>query len=344
MIPLFKKCLILSVPIILLLMNSCRQYEIDSSTMQEYSNQLKANSSFQYPLDDYFPETPVTSADPPETDQGELHHTAEDSFAPAGTPVYAIGDGVVSYSGRAKGYGWLIIIDHPVENVYSLYGHLSPSQWKIEPGEVKKGQLIAYLAEAREGETMISHLHFGLRKGQRKDYPNYGDARWTAGYTKKRPVNRGWLEPSDIIGRTDTMKAWLRYIRKRDETDPLRMLFASDFKVTEGMYSDTEDLDQAIRTEFGENYRIADWNDILAFSKDIVTWADSIGLGLGESNSLMVSNDGYRIWLSRQYYISRFNSIRPKSTQFLSHDAIGDDFICLGSWRGIKRPILAIRK
>ena len=80
----------------------------------------------------------MTDTDPP---KGEKHHTAEDSFAPAGTPVYAIGDGIISYSGKARGYGWLIIIDHPVENVYSLYGHLSTSRWKKSSGKVKKGEL-----------------------------------------------------------------------------------------------------------------------------------------------------------------------------------------------------------
>ncbi len=78
-------------------------------------------------------------------------HAAEDYKRPAGTPVYAMADGRVSFSGTAGGYGWLIIIDHPQFNLYSLYGHLSPSRWKLPSGEkVKKGDLIAYLGDPDE--------------------------------------------------------------------------------------------------------------------------------------------------------------------------------------------------
>ena len=326
----------------LIVLCSCSYPQFDSETMKEYAKHLKQTSSFRYPLDDYFPETPVTDTDPPKTERREKHHTAEDSFAPPGTPVYAIGDGIISYSGRARGYGWLIIIDHPVENVYSLYGHLSTSRWKKSSGKVKKGELIAYLGEAEEGETTVSHLHFGLRMGQKEDYPSWGDARWMAGYTNSRPKFHGWFKPSQIIGETDSMRAWHRYIRKREDIVPRRSLHASDFKISSGKYNEKEDLDQIIRKEFGDHYRLADWNDILTFSSNIEEWADSLGLAEGEENSLLISNDGYRIWLSRQYYISRFNHNKPEN--FLAHDAIYDNFVCLGSWFGLNRHILAVKE
>ena len=326
----------------LMVLYGCGKYDYDSGAMKEYAKQLKGTSSFRYPLDDYFPETPVTDTDPPKTERKERHHTAEDSFAPPGTHVYAIGDGIISYSGRVKGYGWLMIIDHPVENVYSLYGHISSSSWKKSSGNVKKGELIAYLAEAEEGETMVSHIHFGLRMGQKSDYPSWGDARWMAGYTNSRPELLGWFHPSQIIGQTDTMRAWLGYIRKRENIVTGRSLHASDFKITSGKYNEREDLDQIIRNECGDNYRLADWNDISTFSKNIEEWADSLGLVEGEENSLLISNDGYRIWLSRQYYISRFNHKKPKD--FLAHNSIDDDLICLGSWFGLNKHILAVKK
>jgi hypothetical protein len=312
--------------------------------MKEYAEQLKEKSSFRYPLDDYFPETPVTDTDPPKTEREEKHHAAEDSFAPPGTPVYAIGDGIISYSGEAHGYGWLMIIDHPVENVYSLYGHLSTSRWKKSSGEVKKGELIGYLGDPEECYTMHSHIHFGLRMGQKADYPpwRWEEARWMAGYTNSRPEVLGWFHPSQIIGQTDSMKAWHRYIRKREDIVTGRSLHASDFKITSGKYNEREDLDQIIRNEYGDNYRLADWNDILTFSKNIEEWADSLGLVEGEENSLLISNDGYRIWLSRQYYISRFNHAKPKG--FLAHNSIDDDLICLGSWVGLNNHVLAVRK
>ena len=326
----------------LILLCSCGHPEFDSESMKAYAQQLKETSSFRYPLDDYFPEIPVTDTDPPKTERREKHHAAEDSFAPAGTPVYAIGDGTISYSGKARGYGWLIIIDHPVENVYSLYGHLSTSRWKKISGKLKKGELIAYLAEAEEGGTMVSHLHFGLRMGQKADYPHWGDGRWMAGYTNSRPDLVGWFHPSEIIGETDAMREWHSYIRKREDIVTGRSLRASDFKITSEKYNEKEDLDQIIVKEFGDHYRLADWNDILALSKNIEEWVDSVGLAEGNENALMISNDGYRIWLGRQYFISRFNDQKPRD--FLAHDSINDDFVCLGSWIGLNMHILAVKK
>lgn len=104
---------------------SCGKPNFDSAAMKEHADRLKESGLFRYPLDEYFPETPVTMTEPP---KGENYHTGEDSYAPPGTAVYAIGNGVIRYSGSARGYGWLIIIDHPWANIYSLYGHLSPSR------------------------------------------------------------------------------------------------------------------------------------------------------------------------------------------------------------------------
>jgi len=330
------------VAAILLAQNGYGQYSYDSSEMKEHAERLKETSSFRYPLNDYFPETPVIDSDPPETERKVMHHAGEDSFAPAGKPVYAIGDGIISFSGKMHGYGWLIIIDHPVENVYSLYGHLSTKRWKKSPGEVKQGELIGYLGDPEECYTMHSHIHFGMRMGQKADYPMSGDARWQAGYTHSRPELLGWFQPSQIIGQTDSMKVWHRYIRKREDFVPVRNLHTSDFKITSGRHNEREDLDQIIRNEFGDNYRLADWNDILTMSNNIEEWADSLGLAEGEENSLLISNDGYRIWLSRQFYISRFNHKKPIG--YLAHGSINDDFICLGSWLGLNKHVLAVRK
>jgi hypothetical protein len=163
-----------------------------------------------------------------------------------------------------------------------------------------------------------------------------------AGYTNSRPEQLGWFHPSQIIGQTDSMRAWHRYIRKREHIVTGRSLHASDFKITSVMYNENEDLDQMIRKEFGDHYRLADWHDILTFRKNIEEWADSLGFAEGEENALLISNDGYRIWLGRQYCISRFNHNKPRN--FLAHDAIHDDYVCLGSWYGLNRHILAVKK
>ena len=132
------------------------------------------------------------------------YHAAEDYLHPAGTPVYAMADGNISFSGPMGGYGWLIIVDHPQANLYSLYGHLSPSRWYKEPGPVEKGELIAYLGDSDENggsaeNPLRTHLHFGVRLGQRADYPGTSQWRWMAGWIKPCPQDLGWLQPSVII-------------------------------------------------------------------------------------------------------------------------------------------------
>lgn len=132
------------------------------------------------------------------------YHAAEDFLRPAGTPVYAMADGSISFSGPMGGYGWLIIIDHPQANLYSLYGHLSPSRWRKKSGLVKKGELIAYLGDSHENggsaeNPLVPHLHLGVRAGQRADYSSMGEWRWQAGWIKPCPPDLGWLRPSAII-------------------------------------------------------------------------------------------------------------------------------------------------
>lgn len=133
-----------------------------------------------------------------------MYHAAEDYYMPPGTPVYAIADGEVSYSGRMGGYGWLVIVDHPQYNLYSLYGHLSPSRWQIDPGEVSQGDMLGYLGDPDENggsaeNPLRPHLHFGIRAGQRADYPGHGQWRWMAGWIKPCPADLGWLQPSEIL-------------------------------------------------------------------------------------------------------------------------------------------------
>lgn len=132
-------------------------------------------------------------------------HAAEDYKRPAGTPVYAIADGTISFSGPAGGYGWLILIDHPQTNLYSLYGHLSPSRWRLKVGtDVKRGDLIAYLGDSDENggskkQPLDTHLHFGIRVGQTADYPAKGEWRYMGGWIKLCPQDLGWLQPSLVI-------------------------------------------------------------------------------------------------------------------------------------------------
>ncbi|WP_394251095.1 M23 family metallopeptidase [Vibrio profundi] len=130
-----------------------------------------------------------------------LYHAAIDYFAEVGEPVYAISDGIVSYSGYINGYPGVVIIDHPEENLYSLYGHLSLKRWQVPKGKVKKGDLLGYIAEPSEdfGIGTYPHIHFSIRMGQRIDYTETGPDRWMRGYTTEHPVFKGYIDPEQFI-------------------------------------------------------------------------------------------------------------------------------------------------
>lgn len=206
--------LLASIVVFLLCLAGCSQ-NVGPCPPQPYIDLSDADNfarddtfPFRFPLDDVnsYWDTPATFCTPrrDKLDEPYIYHAAEDYFQPAGTPVYAMADGKVSFSGTMGGYGWLIIIDHPQANLYSLYGHLSPSRWHIKTGPVAKGELIAYLGDPHENggsreHPLEPHLHLGIRAGQRSDYPGNGEWRWMAGWIRPCPADAGWYRPSEVI-------------------------------------------------------------------------------------------------------------------------------------------------
>lgn len=96
------------------------------------------------------------------------NHTGTDYAAPMGTPVRAIGDGVVVSAGWQGGYGNMIDIRH--DNGYvSRYGHLNHFARGIHPGtRVSMGSTIGYVGMT--GWATGPHLHFEIRvKGVARD-------------------------------------------------------------------------------------------------------------------------------------------------------------------------------
>ncbi len=118
------------------------------------------------------------------------------------------------------------------------------------------------------------------------------------------------------------------------------------FLITQAKYTETDDLDTIIKNLYGDEYRIADWNDIVNFCNENSpeAFVNSINWQVGESYSLMVTKDGNHFYNSgdRHYYITRFDHNKPLG--FLAHENIDNNFICLGSWYGISMKILVIKK
>lgn len=95
-------------------------------------------------------------------------HKGTDYAAAAGTPVRAIGDGVVVRKGWGNGYGNVLEIRHR-NGFVTRYGHLSRFASGIHAGShVSIGQLVAYVGST--GLATGPHLHFEvLVNGQQRD-------------------------------------------------------------------------------------------------------------------------------------------------------------------------------
>ena len=88
--------------------------------------------------------------------------------APKGSPVKAVFDGTVLYTGELEGYGNLIIIGHGKE-FHTLYGHLNLIK-VAENSVIKMGEVIGLSGDSGslEGET----LYFELRQNGKPIEPN----------------------------------------------------------------------------------------------------------------------------------------------------------------------------
>jgi murein DD-endopeptidase MepM/ murein hydrolase activator NlpD len=93
-----------------------------------------------------------------------LPHTGVDFAAQRGTPVRAVGDGVITEAGWNGGYGKAIDLKHDATYM-SRYAHLDRFEDGIQSGVmVTKGQIIGYVGST--GRSTGPHLHFELYKDQ----------------------------------------------------------------------------------------------------------------------------------------------------------------------------------
>jgi murein DD-endopeptidase MepM/ murein hydrolase activator NlpD len=89
------------------------------------------------------------------------NHTGTDYAAPMGTPVRAIGDGVVIFAGVKGGYGNMIDIRHR-NGMVSRYGHMRNFAPGMRPGtRVAMGSTIGFVGMT--GWATGPHLHFEIR-------------------------------------------------------------------------------------------------------------------------------------------------------------------------------------
>lgn len=95
-------------------------------------------------------------------------HEGIDLAAPKGTPIFATAEGVVTFSGRQRGYGNVVKIRHAF-GFETVYAHLSQSRVRIGQ-RVKRGVRIADMGST--GRSTGSHLHYEVRIDGQAINPN----------------------------------------------------------------------------------------------------------------------------------------------------------------------------
>lgn len=87
---------------------------------------------------------------------GTRMHNGTDMAGDYGSPIYATGDGVVSYAGWDSGFGRLVRIKHAF-GIETLYAH--QSQIRVEVGQrVSRGDRIGDMGNS--GRSTGTHLHY----------------------------------------------------------------------------------------------------------------------------------------------------------------------------------------
>ncbi len=97
---------------------------------------------------------------------GVKPHLGVDFAAPTGTPVRAVGDGVVEFAGSQRGYGNLVVLNHR-GGQSTAYAHLN--RIHVRKGQrVEQGVLVGEVGST--GVSTGPHLHFEFRdNGVHKD-------------------------------------------------------------------------------------------------------------------------------------------------------------------------------
>ncbi|QDC09221.1 M23 family metallopeptidase [Oceanicola sp. D3] len=88
-------------------------------------------------------------------------HNGTDFAGPKGTPIYAGGDGVVTWAGRRGSWGILVTIQHEF-GIETRYAHMSKARVKVGQ-RISRGDRIGDMGTT--GRSTGNHLHYEVRVG-----------------------------------------------------------------------------------------------------------------------------------------------------------------------------------
>jgi murein DD-endopeptidase MepM/ murein hydrolase activator NlpD len=94
-------------------------------------------------------------------------HKGVDIASPLGSPIHAMGEGVVTFAGKKRGYGNMVEINHG-QGYSTRYAHVA--EWLVKVGDrVTRGQPVAKVGLT--GRSTGPHLHFEVLRSHRQVDP-----------------------------------------------------------------------------------------------------------------------------------------------------------------------------
>ena len=133
-----------------------------------------------------------------------LTHEGTDFAAPAGTQVFAAGDGEVAFIGTQNGFGKVIKLKHP-KDTQTIYAHLSNFATELRVGQtIKQGEVIGYVGST--GWATGPHLHYEFRVANKPIDP----------FSISLPINKRITDDNADVFTTQltTLKSHFSLVRK----------------------------------------------------------------------------------------------------------------------------------
>ena len=141
-------------------------------------------------------------------DGGARRHEGVDIFAPRGTPVVAVADGVVSRTGTNGLGGNVVWLSDLARGLSYYYAHLD--RHLVEPGAtVRAGDTLGTVGNTGNARTTPPHLHFGLYRQGAADPLAYIDDRPRRAPRIAADTARvgAWARMRERVGRLDARTA-----------------------------------------------------------------------------------------------------------------------------------------
>jgi murein DD-endopeptidase MepM/ murein hydrolase activator NlpD len=135
-----------------------------------------------------------------------LFHNGVDYAAPSGTPIVAAAPATVSFVGRKRGYGKMVMLKHD-ERYETLYAHLSGFPQGLREGDrVNQGAIIGYVGQT--GFATGPPLHFEIRIDGIHQDPLLAQTLSSERITEVAKLDKAsfFKQTKDILAQLDTVR------------------------------------------------------------------------------------------------------------------------------------------